>query len=208
MKFKLLPTLGLLVASLAVVGAVIVMMPSGNIEPVVQAQSINCDLSQYKAGPGLTAAIEQDTLAVTWAGANGSELRARYGITNGQPVVRELAIRKNGGQFAPLGQNLTPEFYVKSGVRRMTRQQSAPLINLGVDITPEVIEREKWYSFWDAPFVIPGVSEPNPARGRGEAPGRGRGLPGPASQSEPAARRGTEPNDPPGRVYGLPRRPD
>ena len=58
-------------------------------------------------------------------------------------VVRELAVRKSGGQWAPLGQNLVPEFYVKSGVRRMTTQQGAPLIKLGVDITPEVIEKEQ-----------------------------------------------------------------
>ncbi len=181
--------------------------PGDTIAPAVMAQSINCDLSQYKMQPGLTAAIEQDSLVVTWAGTNGSELRARYGITNGQPIVRELAVRRGAGQWTPLGQNLTPEFYVKSGLRRMTRQQSAPLVNLGVDITPEVIEKEKWYSFWDAPFVIPGVTPPNPARGQG-AGGGGRGQPGPASQSEPAARRGAEPPDPPGRVYGLPRKPE
>ena len=110
-------------------------------------------MSQYKAASGLTAAIEQGALAVTWNGSNGSELRARYGIDNGQPVVRELAVRKTGGQWAPLGQNLTPEFYVKSGVRRMTTQQGAPLRDLGVDITSEVIEKNKWYAFWDAPFV-------------------------------------------------------
>jgi hypothetical protein len=198
-------------ASLALVAAVIVMMPAGELEPTVQAQSINCDLSQYKAATGLTAAIEQDTLSVTWSGANGTEHRARYAINNGQPVVRELAIRKGGGQWAPLGQNLVPEFYVKSGVRRMTTQQGAPLINLGVDITPEVIEKEKWYAFWDAPFVIPGVAPEQPARGRGEGAARGgggRGQPGPASQSEPAARRGTVPPGPNGRVYGLPRKPE
>ena len=163
-------------------------------------------MSQYKAASGLTAAIEQGALAVTWNGSNGSELRARYGIDNGQPVVRELAVRKSGGQWAPLGQNLVPEFYVKSGVRRMTTQQGAPLINLGVDITPEVIEKNKWYAFWDAPFVIPGVPEPAPARAGG--PARGRGQPGPASQSEPAARRGSVPPGPEGRVYGLPRKPE
>lgn len=176
------------------------------IAPSLMAQSLNCDLSQYKAQTGLTAAIEQDAVAVTWAGANGTELRARYGITNGQPIVRELAVRKSGGQFVPLGQNLTPEFYVKSGVRRMTTQQGAPLIALGVDITPEVIEKNKWYSFWDAPFVIPGVAPEQPARAGGG--GAGRGQPGPASQSEPAARRGTVPPGPNGRVYGLPRRPE
>ena len=44
----------------------------------------------------------------------------------------------------------------------MTTQQGAPLINLGVDITPEVIEKNKWYAFWDAPFVIPGVRQSSP----------------------------------------------
>lgn len=198
-----------ILAIAAIVAAVVVLTPVGtNIAPSVLAQALNCDMTQYKAASGLSAAIEQGALAVTWNGSNGTELRARYGIDDGRPIVRELAVRKTGGQWAPLGQNLVPEFYVKSGLRRMTRQQAAPLLNLGVDITPEVIEREKWYAFWDAPLLIPGVTPPNPARGRGAAPARGRGQPGPASQSEPAARRGTEPADPPGRVYGLPRRPE
>src|SRR5687767_3577446 len=197
--------LGALVLLTAV--TIIVVTPAGDhVAPTVAAQSLNCDMSQYKSAAGLTAAIEQGALAVTWNGSNGSELRARYGIDNGQPIVRELAVKKSGGQWAPLGQNLVPEVYVKSGVGRMTTQQGAPLINLGVDITPEVIEREKWYAFWDAPFVIPGVPEPAPARGEGAA--RGQAQPGPASQSEPAARRGSVPPGPAGRVYGLPRRPE
>jgi hypothetical protein len=201
--------LGAAIAALVLLAAVTVILvtPAGDhVAPTLSAQSLNCDMSQYKAASGLTAAIEQGALAVTWNGSNGSELRARYGIDNGQPVVRELAVRKSGGQWAPLGQNLTPEFYVKSGVRRMTTQQGAPLRDLGVDITPEVIEKNKWYSFWDAPFVIPGVPEPAPARAGG--PARGRGQPGPASQSEPAARRGSVPPGPEGRVYGLPRKPE
>jgi hypothetical protein len=200
---------GAAIAALVLLTAVtiIIVTPAGNhVAPMLAAQSLNCDMSQYKAASGLTAAIEQGALAVTWNGANGSELRARYAIDNGQPIVRELAVRKSGGQWAPLGQNLVPEFYVKSGVRRMTTQQGAPLINLGVDITPEVIEKEKWYSFWDAPFVIPGVPEPAPARAGG--PARGQAQPGPASQSEPAARRGNVPPGPAGRVYGLPRKPE
>jgi hypothetical protein len=198
---------GAAIAGLVLLAAVtiIVVTPAGDhVAPTLAAQSLNCDLSQYKAASGLTAAMESGALAVTWNGANGSELRVRYAIDNGQPIVRELAVRKSGGQWAPLGQNLVPEFYVKTGLRRMTRQQAAPLINLGVDITPEVIDREKWYAFWDAPLLIPGVTPPSPNRGQGA----GRGQPGPASQSEPAARRGTEPPDPPGRVYGLPRKPE
>jgi hypothetical protein len=187
--------------------AVILVSPAGNhVTPMVSAQSLNCDMSNYKAASGLTAAVEQGALAVTWAGANGTELRARYAIDNAQPVVRELAVRKSGGQWAPLGQNLVPEFYVKSGVRRMTTQQGQPLRDLGVDITSEVIEKNKWYAFWDAPLVVPGVPQPSPAREG--APARGRGQPGPASQSEPAARRGSVPPGPEGRVYGLPRKPE
>jgi hypothetical protein len=203
--------LGAAIAALVLLAGVTILFvtPAGDhVTPTLAAQSLNCDMSQYKAASGLTAAIEQGALAVTWGGSNGSELRARYAIDNGQPIVRELAVRKSGGQWAPLGQNLTPEFYVKSGVRRMTTQQGAPLRDLGVDITADVIEKNKWYAFWDAPFVIPGVPEPNPARGRGEGPARGRGQPGPASQSEPAARRGNVPPGPEGRVYGLPRTAD
>ena len=201
--------LGAAIATLVLIAGVTILFvtPAGDhVAPTLGAQSFNCDMSQYKAASGITAAIEQGALAVTWGGSNGSELRARYAIDNGQPIVRELAVRKSGGQWAPLGQNLVPEFYVKTGVRRMTTQQGAPLRDLGVDITPEVIEKNKWYAFWDAPFVIPGVPQPSPAREG--APARGRGQPGPASQSEPAARRGSVPPGPEGRVYGLPRRPE
>jgi hypothetical protein len=202
MKFGGAPALVMLAAV-----TIVVVTPAGeHMTPTVAAQPLNCDMSQYKAASGLTAGIEQGAVAVTWNGSNGSELRARYAIDNGQPIVRELAVRKSGGQWAPLGQNLVPEFYVKSGLRRMTTQQGAPLRDLGVDISPEVIEKNKWYAFWDAPFVIPGVPEPTPARAGG--PARGRGQPGPASQSEPAARRGAVPPGPEGRVYGLPRKPE
>jgi hypothetical protein len=165
------------------------------------ADPLKCDISGYTAATGLTAAVEQDTLVVTWTGDQGAELRARYGIEGGQPLIRELAVRKRGGQWAPLGQNLVPEYYVVSGVRRMTTQQGQPLRELGIDITPEVIEREKWYAFWDAPLVVPGVAQPQGGgRGRGEAPQGGRGA-------QPALR-GTAPDGPPGRVYGLPRKPE
>jgi hypothetical protein len=194
------------IAAAGGVSAVLLLTPAADdiTAPVLAQTSPRCDLTQYRAVSGLTATAEQDALTVTWSGANGSELRARYAIDNGQPIVRELAVRKSGGQWAPLGQNLVPEFYVKSGVRRMTTQQGEPLINLGIDITPEVIEKNKWQAFWDAPFVVPGVAPEQPARSA--EPARPPAQPGPAAQSEPAARRGTVPPGPRGRVYGLPRR--
>ena len=37
------------------------------------AQGLKCDMTQYKASTGLTAAVDQDLLVVTWAGQGGSE---------------------------------------------------------------------------------------------------------------------------------------
>ena len=70
--------------------------------------------------------------------------------------MRELAARKNGGSWIVLGQNLTPEFEITSGVRRLSQQQIAPLKELNVELTPDVVEREKWNAFWDAPLMVPG----------------------------------------------------
>jgi hypothetical protein len=159
---------------------------------MVSADPLKCDLSGYAAATGLTAALEQDTLVVTWAGDEPTELRARYGIERGQPLVRELAVRKRGGRWAALGENLVPEYYVVSGVRRMTTQQGEPLRQLGINITPDVIEKEKWHAFWDAPLIVPGVN-PQTQSGRG---------------GQPAPGLGTAPDGPRGRVYGLPRRPE
>ena len=150
------------------------------------APPVNCDLTQYQPVTGLTAVAERDGLAVTWGGQNGSELRARYAIDSGQPVIRELAVRKAGGAWSPLGQNLTPDTDVVSGVRRMTTQQGQPLEDLGVKITPEVIEKNKWYAFWDAPLVMPAPPPPAGVDGRGRAAGPSGGV---------------------GRVYGAPRDP-
>ena len=156
------------------------------------ADPLRCNLSQYAARAGLTAVVEQDVLTVTWAGDAGSELRARYVIDNGTPVVRELAIRRGAGQWTALGQNLVPEFRVTSGVRRMSYQQVQPLRDLGVEITPEVVDREKWVVFWDAPLLVPGV--PVPAPGQAAPPQAAQ----PLVLGQPQV----------GRNVGLPRQPE
>ena len=120
------------------------------------ADPLNCDLSAYTPAPGLTAAVSGDNLTVTWTGAGGTEVRAQYAIENGHPLVRELAIRRPGGDWSVLGQNLTPEFDVQTGHRRIDFAGLSPLRALGVDITSQaVMEHQAWVSFWDAPFVIP-----------------------------------------------------
>ena len=44
-------------------------------------------------------------------------------------------------------------------------------------ITPEVIEREKWQVFWDAPLLVPGTAPRVRPTAPGEAADRNPGLP-------------------------------
>ena len=115
-----------------------------------------CNLSGYKALPGLTASATEDGATLVWDGDAGSELRLQLGVRAGSPSIRELAIRRRGAAWATVAANVTPEFRVVSGLRRLTNQQLDPLAGLDVPITPAVLEREKWEAFWDAPLNVPG----------------------------------------------------
>src|SRR5215471_3090318 len=119
-------------------------------------QGLNCDMGGYNPQDGLKAQIRSGVLELTWQGERSEQLRAAFAIRDGQPVVQELAARKNGGNWVVLGKNLTPEFEITSGVRRLSEQQMAPLRGLKIELTPEVVDREKWNAFWDAPLVVPG----------------------------------------------------
>jgi hypothetical protein len=124
-------------------------------------QDLNCDMAGYKPQDGLKAQIRAGILELSWQGERRDQLRAEFAIRGGQPVVQELAARKNGGSWIVLGQNLTPEFEITSGVRRLSEQQMAPLRDLKIEFTPEVVEREKWNAFWDSPLVVPGRAGTN-----------------------------------------------
>jgi hypothetical protein len=117
---------------------------------------MTCDMSAYKAQEGLAAQVRAGVLEFSWRGANRERLRAAFTIRDGTPLVRELAVRKDGGAWIALGRSLEPEFQVTSGVRRLSQQQVNPLESLGVALTPAVVGREKWNSFWDAPLMVPG----------------------------------------------------
>src|SRR5687767_4789472 len=129
---------------------------------IAGAQATNCDLREYKAGDGPRAEHRDGVLQVSWQGERGDQLRASFAIRNAQPMVVELAVRSSGGSWVTLGRNLTPEFEVTSGVRRVSEQQLAPLRALKVEITPAVMDREKWNVFWDAPLQVPGSTRTNP----------------------------------------------
>jgi hypothetical protein len=163
------------------------------------ADALSCNLSQYKPTPGLTATAEQGALTVAWSGQNGSEVRTRYAIDGGKPILRELAVRKAGGHWTTLGRNLSPEYHVVSGVRRMALDQANPLRAAGIELTEDVVNQHRWYAFWDAPLVMPGSQELQDEAawrrgrqganaggrgGRGEANAGGRGGRGEAGRAE------------------------
>jgi hypothetical protein len=153
------------------------------ITSAVYADPLNCNLAEYKAQPGLAAKVADNALDVTWAGDNGADLRMRLGIDRGTPTIHELAIHRRGGQWSTLLSNVTPEFKVVSGMRRITQQQLRPdsIQALGGKVSPKVldlftkddgawvdeavregqikaedVERWKWEAFWDAPLYVEG----------------------------------------------------
>ena len=153
------------------------------IASTIFADPLTCDLAGYKPLQGLTAAVADETLSISWDGDNGAELRLRFSIEAGTPTIRELAVRKKGGQWATLASNMTPEFRVVSGMRRITQQQLRPdsIQALGGTVSAKVmemykkddggwidqavregqikaadVERWKWEAFWDAPLYVEG----------------------------------------------------
>ena len=166
--------------------------------PAAAEKPLSCDLSHYAPSAGLTAGVDQDLLAVSWTGQAGAALRARFGLEDGQPVVHDLAIRRNGGAWATVGEHLRPEYHVVSGVRRLPNDQGGALQRQGIAITQAVIDQNRWYAFWDAPLRVPGTPQAS----------AGRGTPPAASSSAPPTPPGVIPLGRGERVYGLPRRPE
>ena len=125
------------------------------------AAPLECDLSEYRATAGLRAEMIDGGLTLAWAGAPGQDVRARFAIDGGAPIVRELAVRAAGGAWIVLGRDLKPEFAAATGLRRIAETQVNRLKVLGM-ATPENIERDKWNVFWDSPLVVPGLPGINP----------------------------------------------
>ena len=172
-----------LVLSLGALSAVVtafVVSPvsSSGVRAANQAAApLNCNLSEYKGSTGLTSAVEGNVLTVSWNGQGTSQLRARFAIDGGTPTIRDLSVRRGSGEWAVLGQNLTPEYQVTTARRRMSNDQANAFASLGIDVTPELLEKHKWYAFWDAPLSVPGYN-PAPAGAGGRGGGRA-GAPAP-----------------------------
>ena len=163
MKRKLFLTIGILLTTA-------LLVPSA-----IYADSFTCNLAGYKAMPGVTAEMAGNSLLVTWEGDSNQQLRLRLSINTGTPTIQELAIRRNKGAWIPIATNLTPEFRVASGFRRMDQEQIPALRELG-PITQEVVDHYKWDAFWDAPLHLPGdepahVGSTPPKEGIANQPG-------------------------------------
>src|SRR6185295_15535096 len=122
---------------------------------VAAVASLGALLGLLRASGTLAAATPDCTL--TWDGDRNQELRLHFVINNGTPTIAELAVRKKGGAWGTLASNVTPEYRVASGRRRMDGEAEEGLRENGIkEITPEVFETYQWDPFWDAPLNVPG----------------------------------------------------
>lgn len=129
--------------------------------PCAALASTSCKVQGYKPVSGIAMEQNDGTVTLSWPGEAGAELRARLGIHDGKPLVQELAAHEAGGQWIVLGTDLTPEFQVTTGHRRLSRTQFLMMKQLGID-NPEEEEKRKWNTFWDAPLVVPGGGDSQP----------------------------------------------
>jgi hypothetical protein len=118
------------------------------------AQGLECSFDSYKPVEGLHAGMKGGTLEIAWQGEAGQELKALFRIEDGHPVVKQLAVR-SGGTWHVLGSDLTPDFQVTTGRRRISATQRKLLKSFGND-TPAEEDIRKWNTFWDAPLAVPG----------------------------------------------------
>jgi len=126
---------------------------------MASANPLTCAMGDYRAAAGLTAAVSDDALVVTWDGDRDQELRLRFVLDRGTPTIRDLSVRKKSGAWSILAINIVPEIRIVTGLRRATQQQTEPLEKLGIALTQDVIDKIKWDAFWDAPLYIEGSGE-------------------------------------------------
>jgi hypothetical protein len=145
----------LLVLALAMFAAVMAHVRGPGV--LAASSPLNCSLSGYQGTAGLNASATADALTVTWDGDRNQELRLRFVNNGGTPTIADLAARRKGGAWGTLATDVTPEFRVVSGRRRMDREAEEGLRENGItEITPEVFEKNQWDPFWDAPLNVPG----------------------------------------------------
>src|ERR1700677_3919510 len=94
------------------------LMSLAMLTGVAAAQSLNCDLQGYKTTDGLKATSSGGVVTMTWQGEGAQELRASFGIRDGQPFIQELAARTGSGKWIVLGKDLYCTPKVRHGFGR------------------------------------------------------------------------------------------
>ncbi|SVC69115.1 uncharacterized protein METZ01_LOCUS321969, partial [marine metagenome] len=128
----------------------------------VAAQALTplvCDLSDYTKRPGSSVEVVKvplgDILAVEWVGTEAEKVSLKLAIRDGAPVVENLALLSpDSDEWVEVASGVGFEFRIVEGLRRISNQQLAPLRDLGVELTSEVVDRHKWDVFWDAPLDL------------------------------------------------------
>jgi hypothetical protein len=124
------------------------------LSTIAAAQTLQCNFDGYKPLEGMTANMSRGVLQLNWPGESGQQLGAEFSIQNGHPVIRQLRAHDGHG-WVVLGKDLTPDFEVTTGRRRISLTQRNLLKKFNID-TPAEEDVRKWNTFWDAPLVIPG----------------------------------------------------
>lgn len=135
---------------------------------------MTCDLSAYASGSGPSATLANDRVVVEWGGTAEERVRLSLDVSGGAPSISALAISKSGGAWTIVAEELGIEYRIVEGMRRISSQQLSPLYELGVEVTPEIVDRYKWDVFWDAPLDLGPLStsrNPPPAEGVAGQPG-------------------------------------
>ncbi len=94
--------------------------------------------------------MKGDTLVVLWMDDLNNEFNINFIIVHGTPKISKLAICKKEGKWKIPATNLTPEYRIVSALRRVTQQQTRPLVQLGIPLTASTLNEIKWDAFWDA----------------------------------------------------------
>jgi hypothetical protein len=83
--------------------------------PAIQSQ--NCNLSEYKPAPGLTADDGQKTLTVAWDGEKNEELRLRLSVWHtGNPGCSSQAQKeRHGSRWQLIWSRSSMSFQASSG---------------------------------------------------------------------------------------------
>lgn len=145
------------------------------VASILNADPLGCNMDRYKAVRGLAAKAAGNMLTVTWDGGQEQELRLELAIEHQTPTIRELALRSKGARWNILATNVSPDFRVVTGLRRISNQQLSPLRGLDVELTPDIVDKYRWDPFWDAPLDLSAPSgrsgNPPPADGVANQPG-------------------------------------